>query len=229
MTAKFFECDCLRCSDPTELGSNLSTLLCSQCGGHVSTTAALDLDANWCCRDCNYTIAGTAVGKTNRILCKTFCERDRSKLRSVEDMIDNCKGRLHPQHQVLVEAKFAWVKFCGNHPEYRYRDISKAQIQTKISYCRDLLKTLEVLFPGRSQFRGFVLYELHASLFAMAHKLLSFGDLNNECVQVYMDEAKNRLQETRNIFYFENEMTNRGLNEKLRLLRKEFEANWCEM
>lgn len=29
--SKFFDCDCKRCSDPTELGTNLSSMRCNNC------------------------------------------------------------------------------------------------------------------------------------------------------------------------------------------------------
>lgn len=30
-TGKYFDCDCKRCKDPTELGTNFSTFKCSKC------------------------------------------------------------------------------------------------------------------------------------------------------------------------------------------------------
>ncbi|XP_066945617.1 SET domain-containing protein SmydA-8-like isoform X3 [Macrobrachium rosenbergii] len=121
LISKFFECNCLRCSDPTEFGANLSTLLCSQCGGHVLSTAPLSSDAVWRCQDCHFTIASRDVKKSYDILSKAFEERDKSKIEPLEELIDLCSGRLHSNHQIPLEAKLAWVKFCGNHPDYRYR------------------------------------------------------------------------------------------------------------
>ena len=41
--SKYFQCQCQRCADHTELGSNFSTLMCQQCKkGHVTSAAPLD-------------------------------------------------------------------------------------------------------------------------------------------------------------------------------------------
>lgn len=220
---KYFECTCKRCGDPTELGSHLSTLRCTKCQGNILNTDPLSEDTDWKCNKCGHCVSTKEVERINDVLSSALIKRDKTQLRPLEDLINVCQRTLHPCHQLLNEAKYAWIHICGNFPEYRYRDISKVQLLTKISYCRDLLDTFSSLFPERSQFRGFILFELHASLKVMAKKLLSFGNLNNENMQDYLDEAENCLQETKNIFYFENEMKARGLEEKLSLLAKDFE------
>ena len=44
--SKFFDCACARCSDPTELGSNLSTLRCGKAGCHGNVLCADPLHPN---------------------------------------------------------------------------------------------------------------------------------------------------------------------------------------
>lgn len=47
---KFFECRCSRCSDPTELGTYTSALLCPKCkSGLVLSTQPLNAEAHWSC------------------------------------------------------------------------------------------------------------------------------------------------------------------------------------
>ena len=54
---KFFTCQCPRCSDPTELGTFSSALLCSQCGGGkdnvLLSTDVADVEAEWGCQKCS--------------------------------------------------------------------------------------------------------------------------------------------------------------------------------
>ena len=59
---KHFSCECVRCKDPSELGSNASVVLC-HCGGSVMATDPLDLtrDAFWCCRKCDNKIPALQV------------------------------------------------------------------------------------------------------------------------------------------------------------------------
>ena len=43
LDSKYFQCTCLRCSDPTELGSQFSTILCQQCKkGYVTSIDSLN-------------------------------------------------------------------------------------------------------------------------------------------------------------------------------------------
>merc|ERR1711923_17945 len=52
--AKYFDCACARCSDPTELGSHFSSLVCQlvSCGGLMLSTNSLDREATWRCGEC---------------------------------------------------------------------------------------------------------------------------------------------------------------------------------
>ena len=47
MNKWFFQCGCQRCADPTELGSYLSALVCTQCKGQcpVVSTDPMDFSA----------------------------------------------------------------------------------------------------------------------------------------------------------------------------------------
>jgi len=54
----FFKCDCLRCQDPTELGSNLSTLQCPKCEeGYMTQKDPRDGDSPWVCRVHSFTVS----------------------------------------------------------------------------------------------------------------------------------------------------------------------------
>ncbi|XP_068215548.1 SET domain-containing protein SmydA-8-like [Palaemon carinicauda] len=72
LRAKYFECTCRRCSDPTEFGTHYSTLICSQCRGHVLSSDPMKFDALWVCQDCSHTVTGKEVcvggRKPSRIL-----------------------------------------------------------------------------------------------------------------------------------------------------------------
>ncbi|XP_066945612.1 SET domain-containing protein SmydA-8-like [Macrobrachium rosenbergii] len=224
LKSKFFECTCRRCADPTELGTHYSTLVCSQCGGNVLSTDPMNFDAVWACQDCGSTVMGKEVEQTTGTLIKIFYDRDRSQIRPLENLIEFCSQKVHPSHQVPLEAKFAWIKFCGNHPEYRYKDISKDLLLRKISYCKDLLQMADAIFPGRNQYRGYFLYELFATLKTVGKRLHDFGETNNKSAQDYLSEAESILQEVKEIFCFENEMQDRGLENKLEILSKELDS-----
>ena len=47
-----FECDCVRCADPTEFGSMMSAILCPDCGDIVLPTKPLVSNEPWKCKGC---------------------------------------------------------------------------------------------------------------------------------------------------------------------------------
>lgn len=49
---KIFDCDCKRCADPLELGTNGSSLVCENCTGFVNSQNPLDNDSKWKCENC---------------------------------------------------------------------------------------------------------------------------------------------------------------------------------
>lgn len=66
---KHFECSCLRCADPTELGTHMSSLKCNKCdNGIVLTTDALVPDSQWKCTHCEFTTNGQAVARVFQII-----------------------------------------------------------------------------------------------------------------------------------------------------------------
>lgn len=47
---KFFECECLRCKDSTELGTFLSGIKCGKCSsGHLLSSEPLKCGSVWVC------------------------------------------------------------------------------------------------------------------------------------------------------------------------------------
>ena len=58
---KCFKCDCLRCQDPTEFGSNLSALKCKNksagCLEIVNPIDSQSLDSDFVCDTCQFVIS----------------------------------------------------------------------------------------------------------------------------------------------------------------------------
>nr|XP_045617551.1 SET domain-containing protein SmydA-8-like isoform X2 [Procambarus clarkii] len=220
---KHFLCTCRRCSDPKELGTHLSTLLCSECGAHMWSTAPLDNDASWSCQKCPNTILGKTVSWGDQILYKELCGVDQHSARQLEEFLENYKKALHPKHRFFMEAKYALVKFYGNHPEHRYRDMTREQLERKVEYCHELLELAGIIDPGLSLFRGTLLFELQGALVAQARLLLSNDVITKEGTQDYMTEAVKYLKEASEILKQEPEMEKGGLDAKLKVLSEELD------
>jgi len=51
----FFDCECPRCLDPTEMGSLMSAVKCSDCeSGNLLPIDPKDLDSDWLCSQCKH-------------------------------------------------------------------------------------------------------------------------------------------------------------------------------
>ncbi|XP_071538278.1 SET domain-containing protein SmydA-8-like isoform X2 [Panulirus ornatus] len=220
---KYFLCSCRRCSDPLELGTHLSTLLCSECGGHVQSTAPLEMDASWACLKCSNTLLGKTVSWGDQALYKELRGLDHISSQPLEEFLDHYQKALHPKHRFFVEAKYALIKFYGNHPEYRYRDMTREQLERKVTYCRELLELADIIDPGLSLFRGTLLFELQAALVALAKMLLSNEIISKDGTQDYMTEAVKHLKEASEILKHEPEMEKGGLDAKLKMLSEELD------
>lgn len=48
MEGKYFKCSCKRCEDPTEMGTNLSSIACMECIVGLCTLS----DGQWICGAC---------------------------------------------------------------------------------------------------------------------------------------------------------------------------------
>lgn len=67
--SKLFECDCARCSDPTECSTYLSALRCQKCStGFVLPIRPLEeKETPWQCSQCSYKLTAVVV---NRVVDK---------------------------------------------------------------------------------------------------------------------------------------------------------------
>ena len=53
----FFDCQCKRCCDVTEFGTNMSAILCYNCKqGHLLPRDTLDYKSDWVCVSCHATL-----------------------------------------------------------------------------------------------------------------------------------------------------------------------------
>ncbi|CAL4065039.1 unnamed protein product, partial [Meganyctiphanes norvegica] len=221
MSSKFVNCLCKRCSDKTELGTNLSTLLCVDCQNHVKSVDPLDPDARWSCDKCQHTIRGKDVRWGDNALYKELRNLDNTSVQPLEEFVDAYKKTLHPQHRFLVEGKYGLIKLYGT--VIRYCDMSREQLESKVKYCRELLKIASAIAPGMSLLRGTLLFELQAGLVAVAKYLISNELVSKDQAQEYMTEAMKHLQEATVILKHEPEMEKGGIDQMLKKLQDELD------
>ena len=117
--SKCFDCTCLRCSDPTELGTYLGAINCFQCkkkgkDSKIISTNPLDTSANWKCEECDHTIPGRQISWGNDSIRQEITALDKTKPQYLEEFLEKYKDALHPNNWHVLEVKYALSQMYGN-------------------------------------------------------------------------------------------------------------------
>jgi hypothetical protein len=102
----FFDCCCLRCSDPTELGTFLSGLVCPECRGVLLPARPLEPACPWTCSACPHSLpaegAAALVARAEREL-----EGAGEGPGPLQDLLVAWTTTLHPQHYIALQVPCA--------------------------------------------------------------------------------------------------------------------------
>ena len=214
---KYFTCTCERCSDPTELGTNFSTLRClggeeGPCNGFQLPVNPISPDTVWACNKCPITITSEQVsfitGKMNEEIESTFATAPSPRV--VEELLEKLSQFLHPTHYHMFTLKHALVQLYGTHKETPINTLSEEKLKKKLELCNELLMIALKLDPFSIRipiYTAILLYEKHNALREICNRSIIGGSL---------DEAKKCLLAAQNVLRNELEsMQGKQLNEKV--------------
>ncbi|KAL1464972.1 hypothetical protein WDU94_004570, partial [Cyamophila willieti] len=146
---KYFECSCVRCDDPSELGTYLSALRCPKCRkGYI-----LNDKEEWKCQDCGKKF-NTKMIQTVLDVAQDYVE-DASKVEqhALEILLNRLSTTFHTNHFLMLELKQRLLSI--------YRDMillgnnmSSRILQRDIELCQEILPVIETVEPGLSRLRG---------------------------------------------------------------------------
>lgn len=122
-STKHFWCQCKRCTDPRELGTNLSAIKCTNCRGTVISRDPLDQMADWECSDCGSVQKVEQIKRFHdsvRMELKQIAQLARNHPEQLEDFIRKYSGAILPDSCHVIEAKYALVQLYGNTPQLLY-------------------------------------------------------------------------------------------------------------
>ena len=163
-----FDCTCKRCSDPAELGTNMNALLCVECGtGAVLPRNPLN-DGNsfaWKCFRCGREHSLEYVNDTLKEL-KTFLDAKEAAnpIERYEYCLASFAGKVHPNHQFLLEVQTQLALLYGHCPPYApVVALTRPQLERKIQTAGHVLNVMAKVDPGYSNWRGKLLIELTAA------------------------------------------------------------------
>ncbi|KAG6451401.1 hypothetical protein O3G_MSEX007112 [Manduca sexta] len=196
LESKFFNCDCARCADPTELGTHLSTLKCNKCdNGIIVSSNPLENEAPWKCSDrsCGFQTSADAMRKILNVVQAEVEQLDALEpgpqaIEQREATIMKYKTVFHPRHSILLSIKHTLAQLYGRVDGYSIDELPDVMLERKAEFCRLVLKTLDVISPGDTRMRGMMLYELHAPLMFLSRNEFAAGIITQE-------QLKERLQD----------------------------------
>uniref|UniRef100_A0A8D8XRP4 Protein msta, isoform A n=1 Tax=Cacopsylla melanoneura TaxID=428564 RepID=A0A8D8XRP4_9HEMI len=217
---KYFECNCVRCDDPSELGTYLSALRCPKCRkGYI-----LNEKEEWKCQDCGKKF-NTKMIQTVLDVAQDYVE-DGSKVEqhALESLLNRLNTTFHTNHFLMLELKQRLLSI--------YRDMillgnnmSSRILQRDIELCQELLPVIETVEPGLSRLRGITLYTLHLPVVLLAQKELQCSNSDHIGFLSKLEEAEALLKEALALLIYEPPKTPEGMlaveaKEALKCLRE---------
>lgn len=206
--AKYFTCTCERCKDPSELGTNFSTLRCmgsdeAPCNGLQLPTDPISRDCEWACNKCPMRISNEHVsfltGRMNDEIESLMASGPSPK--ALEDLIEKLSQFLHPTHYHMFTLKHALLQLYGTHKDAPIANLSHEALRRKLDMCNELLQVVQTLDPHAIRipiYIGILLYEKHNALKEL-HKRKP-GDENVEeartCLEIAQKILRNELDST---------------------------------
>ncbi|XP_062556423.1 SET domain-containing protein SmydA-8 isoform X2 [Armigeres subalbatus] len=202
--SKFFWCQCKRCSDPTEFGTNCSSIKCTKCPkGYILATDPLNQDADWKCKTCSHSMSAKIIVQLLDRLFKEMDTIDGNSVDLYEQFNTKYQNTLHPNHYLFLSTKHSLCQLYGKISGYLISEMSLQQIKHKEKICRDLLSVVDTYEPGMSRLRGVIMYELHAPIMIQIKYQSESGQINPNQLRRMLTEVMHLLKQSAQILSFE--------------------------
>ncbi|XP_071455230.1 uncharacterized protein [Hetaerina americana] len=212
---KFFDCNCFRCSDPMEMGTNLSTILCRCCAesyeGKVVSTDPLNPEAAWKCRECGDERSALSVEMLldsledwmpgNRMSEDAIPGSDDSL--EMEEMLRRFSTILHPNHSMLTCLRLTLCQLYGNTHKFKLSDFLPIMLEHKAELCKSIMKVADVVEPGLTRLRGTILHELFEPLQKLAKIAHKNGEIDKDEYSASIKNVVKLLEEAASILSLE--------------------------
>ncbi|XP_013101327.2 SET domain-containing protein SmydA-8 isoform X2 [Stomoxys calcitrans] len=214
---KYFTCDCKRCKDPAELGTNFSTFKCSKCeDGWLLCQDPLDASTEWKCTLCEFKTSNEAVQKATSVMQAEVAQvqsMDMSgeRLQETERLLKKYRSVLHPLHFIQISLKQNLVEMYGRVAGYEMVELPDVLLERKEEICRHVLRVLNVFEPGLSRTKATILYELHVPVVLLAKSGFIAGVLAGAKLKEKLEEAIAILRECVNILKYEDQQSHEGV------------------
>ncbi|KAL9703820.1 hypothetical protein quinque_007338 [Culex quinquefasciatus] len=206
---KYFTCYCRRCKDPTELGTHLSSIKCTECDEGLCSF--YPSEPRWECNKCRKLLKREYV---NEVMCAARSEIMECALevRDLERVIGKHSRTLNPHHSLVLEAKQTLVGEL-KHSCLATLDpgtVPKQVLRRKFELCEELLEVVRMLEPGISRLTGIAMYEYHVALVDLSRRNFDTTEIKSSELLQNLIRAENELKQAIGMLLFEHPTTPEG-------------------
>ncbi|KAH8321929.1 hypothetical protein KR067_009818 [Drosophila pandora] len=207
---KCFDCTCSRCQDPTELGTHMSSFVCSNCacpGGYIVRQPET---GTWqCLMNPEHTLKQEFVSNMlERAKEEIFHARD--DIYRLELLLAKLSRLLHGNHYLMLDLKQNIASILRQILQNMAHRPNKKVYERKIRLCQEILLVLKVLAPGISRLKAIALYELANTQAELARKLYSEQEQSARDLLVELDQTEVMMRESLRMLLFEPLATPEG-------------------
>ena len=116
-----FDCSCTRCSDPTELGTQASSIKCPlvTCSGHCLPTNCLNYNSDWRCDKCSKTLSADEAIDITETVQKIYKQGGNS-IDDLEKTLSKIQEKVHSRHYIAMQVKRMLMLMYGNCSSHRW-------------------------------------------------------------------------------------------------------------
>ncbi|CAL4068440.1 unnamed protein product, partial [Meganyctiphanes norvegica] len=201
--SKLFLCQCLRCMDPTELGTHLSSVKCPKCDTGLLVPPA-NRKEPWPCCSCKTSISISTIEMLTNLTATFMAKVDKNNVSCMKKILSMMEQHLGAQNSTSVELKHHLVTRIMKEP---LQELSTDDLWSLIDMTESLLKVVNLVAPGKPFIRGHILlYHARAS-----HELLfrHYCDENNHTIDTLLSETRTENCPNETIKECENSMFSR--------------------
>lgn len=195
---KFIDCSCLRCCDPTELGTYLSSIKCKSCpDGYVSL-----FNSQWTCESCSSTISEINIQKLLSEIVEQLLLAD-GDLRQYESLLTKYLVDLHPNHFLIIDIKQNIASVLRAILKNPMCQPARSIIRRKIELCESILPVVRALQPGISRLYAIALYEYVINFIELSVSEYKNSEIAVVDYEKKLTKVKEMLEEAKNMLAFE--------------------------
>ncbi|XP_059097587.1 SET domain-containing protein SmydA-8-like isoform X2 [Tigriopus californicus] len=198
---KKFWCSCKRCSDPSELGTEFSTILRN--GKKLRPKNPLEPNTSWVSTDGTNEVSSIDVqNDMTRIAAELSILQIKGTVPEFREFLEKYSKELHPCHYHMVAAKHNLLQMLGRVEGFVIQDMPMKDLKEKEHLCRELVELCKKLDPSVCRLQiylGVSLYELHFPLLQYGKRAWESGDMSTEEFRKSLMEPRDLLIETASV------------------------------